>query len=57
MVVLKELSDLTTKDLPNYCGQPLRQREVVSGRLWSCDDWAALVIGSQVKEVWVVKDR
>ncbi|OAD21099.1 hypothetical protein THIOM_003145 [Candidatus Thiomargarita nelsonii] len=57
MVVLKELGNLTIKDLPNYCGQPLRQRDVVSGTLWTCDDWAALVVGSGVKEIWVVKSR
>jgi len=57
MVVLKELGNLTIKELPNYCGQPLRQREVVNGTLWSGDNWAALVALNRVKEVWVVKSR
>jgi tetratricopeptide (TPR) repeat protein len=56
MVVLKKLDGLTINELPDYCGQPLRQRGVVNGRLWTCNNnWAALVVGDKVKEVWVVQ--
>jgi hypothetical protein len=48
-------------DLHKYCGQPLRQRSVVNGTLWSChnnhNNWAALVVGDLVDEVWVVKSK
>jgi len=54
MVVLKKLDHI--KHLPDYCGQPLRQRTLPNGILWSCgDNWAALEIDEKVKEVWVVK--
>jgi tetratricopeptide (TPR) repeat protein len=52
MVVLKKLDNLTLDD---YCGQPLRSRRVHKGTLWSCENWAALVVDEKVKEVWVVK--
>jgi len=55
MVVLKKLGHLTTEDLAAYCGQPLRQRVVMNGTIWTCQDWAALVVGEKVQEVWVVK--
>jgi tetratricopeptide (TPR) repeat protein len=55
MVVLKKLGAMTKEDLAAYCGQPLRQREVVNGTIWTCQDWAALVVDERVKEVWVVK--
>ena len=57
MVVLKKFDLHPTKDdLANYCGQPLRQRTLPNGTLWSCgDNWAALEIDEKVKEVWVVK--
>jgi tetratricopeptide (TPR) repeat protein len=54
MVVLKKLEHITIKELPNYCGQPLHQRHIMNGTLWSCDHWTALVIDEKVKEVWVV---
>jgi tetratricopeptide (TPR) repeat protein len=54
MVVLKKRDQFTRDDLPDYCGQPLRQRRVVNGTLWSCDHWTALVVDEKVKEVWVV---
>jgi len=50
MVVLKQLENIN--ELSNYCGEPLRERSVVNNMLLSCDDWAALVIGEKVKEVW-----
>jgi tetratricopeptide (TPR) repeat protein len=55
MVVLKQLEHLSVKDLPAYCGHPLRQRRVVNGTLFSCEHWAALVADEKVKEVWVIK--
>jgi len=53
MVVLKK-PDVTINDLPAYCEQPLRSRRLVNGRLWSCQEWAALVVDERVKEVWVI---
>jgi len=53
MVVLKQLENIN--ELSDYCGEPLRERGVVNGVLLSCDDWAALVVGEEVREVWVVK--
>ncbi|RKZ91573.1 MAG: hypothetical protein DRR19_06770, partial [Candidatus Parabeggiatoa sp. nov. 1] len=56
MVVLKKFERLTQDDLSAYCGQPLRERTVVSGTILSCRDyWAALIVDEKVKEVWVVK--
>jgi tetratricopeptide (TPR) repeat protein len=55
MVVLKQLQHLSLKDLPAYCGHPLRQRHVVNGTLFSCEHWVALVADEKVKEVWVIK--
>jgi tetratricopeptide (TPR) repeat protein len=55
MVVLKKLGQITVKDLPTYCRQPLRERRVVNGRLLSCESWAAWVVNNQIKEVWVIK--
>jgi tetratricopeptide (TPR) repeat protein len=57
MVVLKKLENVSKDDLPAYCGLPLGQRAVVNGTLWSCDNWAALVVDDKVKEVWVVKTQ
>jgi len=57
MVVLKKLENLTLGELADYCGQPLSFRDVVNGGLWSCDYWAALVVGEKVQEVWVVGAR
>jgi tetratricopeptide (TPR) repeat protein len=58
MVVLKKFERLTQEDLSAYCGQPLRQRSVVSGTIFSCHDyWAALVVDEKVKEVWIVKSN
>ena len=57
MVVLKKLEKMTLGELADYCGQPLSYRELVNGRLWSCDYWAALVVGEKVQEVWVVRAR
>ncbi|MDM8558734.1 M48 family metalloprotease [Candidatus Parabeggiatoa sp. HSG14] len=54
MVVLKKMEHVTLNDLPDYCGQPLHQHNIVNGTLWSCDHWTALVIEEKVKEVWVV---
>ena len=54
MVVLKQLDPISRDELSNYCGQPLRQRRVMNGTLWSCDHWTALVVDDKVKEVWVV---
>ncbi|MEK8019058.1 MAG: M48 family metalloprotease [Candidatus Parabeggiatoa sp.] len=54
MVVLKKREDISLKDLPDYCGQPLRERRVLKGRLLSCHNWAAWVVGEQVQDVWVV---
>jgi len=55
MVVLKKLGQVTVKDLPAYCGQSLRKRRVVNGRLLSCESWAAWVVNNQIKEVWIIK--
>ncbi len=57
MVVLKKLEKMTLGELADYCGQPLSVRELVNGRVWTCDYWAALVVGEQVIEVWVVRAR
>ncbi len=57
MVVLKQLNNIRQKDLAAYCSQGLRQRQVLNGKLWSCNNWAALVVDDEVKEVWVVKDK
>jgi len=56
MVVLKT-PDVTVNELPDYCGEPLRERQVVNGRLLSCYDWAALVVGDRVEEIWVGRPR
>jgi len=55
MVVFKKLEPLTRDDLSAYCGQPLRQRGVVNGTIWTCHHWAALVVDEKVEEVWGVK--
>ncbi|OAD19021.1 TPR repeat-containing protein [Candidatus Thiomargarita nelsonii] len=57
MVVLKNLGNVTKDDLPAFCGQALRERRVVNGSLWSCQNWAALVVDGEVAEVWVVKSK
>jgi tetratricopeptide (TPR) repeat protein len=55
MVVLKKLKHITPDDLPNYCGQPLHQRRITNGTLWTChNNWAAWIIDERVKEVWIV---
>jgi hypothetical protein len=41
-------------DLAAYCARPVRQRPLVQGVVWSCNDWAALALGDTVKEVWWV---
>ncbi|HID99689.1 MAG TPA: hypothetical protein EYP59_05290 [Thiotrichaceae bacterium] len=51
MVVLKKLEHIAIKDLSDYCEQPLRQRHLFKGRLLSCHNWAAWVVGEQVQEV------
>ena len=41
-------------ELAAYCAQPVRQRPLVQGIVWSCDHWAALALGDTIKEVWWV---
>ncbi len=43
---------VATQNLSNYCGQPIRKRTIVSGYLWSCDNWTALELQGQIREVW-----
>ncbi|MEN8128882.1 MAG: M48 family metalloprotease [Pseudomonadota bacterium] len=38
--------------LDSYCGQTMRSRVLSRGTLWSCNDWAALTIGADVREIW-----
>jgi tetratricopeptide (TPR) repeat protein len=52
MQVLRGDNLATTKELSNYCGQPVRKRTIVSGHLWSCDRWTALELQGQIREVW-----
>ncbi|MGH8608719.1 MAG: hypothetical protein ACREX9_15270 [Gammaproteobacteria bacterium] len=44
----------SVRALSAYCGQPLRQRTLSNGVVWSCADWAALALGDQVRELWWV---
>lgn len=52
MQVLKGDNLGTVHKLSNYCGQPLRQRTLANGELWSCGNWAALAFDGKVQEVW-----
>ncbi len=52
MQVLKGDNLVAIQNLSNYCGQPIRKRTVVSGHLWSCDNWTALELQGQIREVW-----
>jgi len=54
MQVLKGDNLGTVHKLSSYCGQPLRQRTLARGVLWSCGDWAALALDGKVREVWRV---
>jgi len=57
MQVLKGGDLGTVKNLSEYCGQPLRQRQLARGVLWTCGEWAALVFEDKVQEVWRVLGR
>jgi len=50
--VLKGDNLVATQNWSNYCGQPVRKRTIVSGYLWSCDNWTALELQGQIREVW-----
>jgi tetratricopeptide (TPR) repeat protein len=52
MQVLKGDNLESVHKLSNYCGQPLRQRTLAKGELWSCGNWAALALDGKVQEVW-----
>ena len=53
--ILKGSNLGSVNQLSNYCGQPLRQRALARGDLWSCGNWAALTFdGQKVLEVWQV---
>jgi hypothetical protein len=53
--ILKGDNLSSVNQLSNYCGQPLRQRTLARGDLWSCGNWAALTFdGQKVLEVWQV---
>jgi tetratricopeptide (TPR) repeat protein len=54
MQVLRGESLGSVRALAAYCGQPLRQRTLSNGMVWSCADWAALALGDQVRELWWV---
>jgi tetratricopeptide (TPR) repeat protein len=52
MQVLKGNRLAKVQDLASYCSQPLRQRSLAQGVVRSCDGWAALSTGNEVKELW-----
>lgn len=54
MQVLKGDHLATIKDLPKYCGQPIRKSTIAQGKLWSCNTWTALELNGQIREVWGV---
>jgi hypothetical protein len=54
MQVLKGERLGRVRELAAYCARPLRQRPLVRGTVWSCDNWAALALGDRVQEVWWV---
>uniref|UniRef100_UPI0033657273 M48 family metalloprotease n=1 Tax=Candidatus Albibeggiatoa sp. nov. BB20 TaxID=3162723 RepID=UPI0033657273 len=56
MVVLNHVSEISPIMLQEYCATPLQQRQIAQGELHFCQDWAALVINQQLKQVWLVKN-
>ncbi|MGH8535814.1 MAG: tetratricopeptide repeat protein [Gammaproteobacteria bacterium] len=42
------------RDLRAHCAQRLKPRDLSQGVVWSCDDWAALISGDQIRELWWV---
>jgi tetratricopeptide (TPR) repeat protein len=54
MQVLRGTQLGTLQDIAASCSQPLRQRNLVQGVVWSCSNWAVLVKGEQVQEAWWV---
>lgn len=51
-VIKYSLDDIT--NLQDYCGFPLRRRQMVIGQIWSCENWAAVTMDNKVREVWWV---
>jgi len=49
--------NISLDGLAGYCATPLQEKALVNGKLRACQDWAALVEGDTVKEIWVVKKR
>ncbi|MGH8474015.1 MAG: tetratricopeptide repeat protein, partial [Gammaproteobacteria bacterium] len=42
------------RDLSAHCAQRLKVHLLSEGIVWSCEDWAALTSGDEVKELWWV---
>ncbi len=57
MIVLQKIKSIKINKLDAYCGQKWHQRCVMNGTIWTCKDWAVLVVDEKVKEVWVVKSQ
>lgn len=56
MVVFKDLATETLTSLTTRCGHALQESQrVINGTVYRCDNWAALMDGERVKEVWVTK--
>ena len=56
MIVFKDLATETLTSLTARCGHALQEsQQVINGTVYRCDNWAALMDGERVKEVWVTK--
>ena len=45
------------KHLENCCGEPIARIKVADGEIWAyAEDWAALVRGDRVEEVWIAAE-
>ncbi len=56
MQVLKGGVPGLTVSLKDFCDRPLRGRQLAHGELISCDSWAALLKGGEVKELWSIQN-
>jgi hypothetical protein len=39
-----------------YCTHPFMKRKLDVDEIWTCDNWAVLVVNQQAKEIWYLQE-
>ncbi len=54
MQVLKGNPVADINKINSYCSYPFMKRKLDIDEIWTCDNWAVLVVNQQVKEIWYI---